>query len=55
MKSKINIFLFISILLLPHAVFADGFTMAPDGTYVGGDSFTIAPDGTYESYGFLCN
>ena len=40
-----------AILLLMVAVglFAGGYTMAPDGTYVGGSSYHMAPNGQYVS------
>ena len=36
-------------VLLSTTIYADGFTMIPDGSYVSGDSYHIAPDGTYQS------
>ena len=47
MKSKISFFFIVSILLSSYTVFADGYTITPDGSYVGGDSYTITPDGSY--------
>lgn len=47
MKLRFSIVLALSLTTLPHTVFAGGFTMAPDGSYVGGYSYQMAPDGSY--------
>ena len=38
---------FLTVLILVGILMADGYTLAPDGSYVSGDSATLAPDGTY--------
>lgn len=39
-----------AVLVMSTMVYADGYTMAPDGSYVGGSSSQLAPDGTYIGY-----
>jgi hypothetical protein len=34
-------------LFIAEASIASEYTMAPDGSYVGGDTWLMAPDGTY--------
>ncbi len=42
-----NNLLIVLAALLSTAAIADDYTMAPDGSYVGGDEYTMTPDGTY--------
>lgn len=37
----------LTVALFSSIGLAGDYTMAPDGTYVGGDSYTMAPVGTY--------
>jgi len=36
-----------AVLVMSTMVYADGYTLAPDGSYVGGNSSSLAPDGSY--------
>lgn len=38
---------FLTVLILVGILMADGYTLAPDGSYVGGSTSTLAPDGSY--------
>lgn len=40
-------FLILAVILFTQAFVAQSFTLALDGTYVGGDRAVLAPDGTY--------
>jgi hypothetical protein len=42
-----RLIIFITSVFLTFPAFAGDYTMAPDGSYVGGDSYTMAPDGSY--------
>lgn len=35
------------VTILGTAVYAGSFTLAPDGSYVGGSSSTLTPNGSY--------
>lgn len=37
----------LTVMMLVGILMADGYTLAPDGKYVGGNSATLAPDGSY--------
>ena len=37
------------VTVLSTTAVADGYTLAPDGSYVSGDSYSLAPDGSYVS------
>ena len=47
MKNLKTLITLISVIFLSSPVFAAGYKLAPDGTYVGGDSYKLTPDGTY--------
>ena len=46
MKKKILTTLVV-ILSMSNGLFAGEYTLAPDGTYVGGSTFNMAPDGSF--------
>ena len=37
----------VALTIFNTAVYAGGFTLAPDGSYVAGSSASLAPDGSY--------
>jgi len=45
--NKILISTITALTLLTQMSYAEGYTMAPDGSYVAGDSYSMAPDGSY--------
>lgn len=44
---KLLLLAVLTVALFSSIGLAGDYTMAPDGTYVGGDSYTMAPVGTY--------
>ena len=38
------------VTILSTTVIADGYTLAPVGSYVSGDSYALTPDGSYVGY-----
>ncbi len=46
-KEKMRKIIISGLLVASTMVCADGYTMAPDGSYVGGDNYTMIPDGSF--------
>ena len=47
MERLIRILTVLTLFSVPYITYAGGYTITPDGGYVGGDTFTITPDGGY--------
>ena len=47
MERLIRILTVLTLFSLPYITYAGGYTMTPDGGYVGGDSYQMTPDGGY--------
>ena len=47
MRNLEKIILLVCCLVVPGTLNAQNYTLAPDGTYVGGSNYTLTPDGTY--------